>query len=302
MAALLGSSVRAPLTGILLAFELTNDYGMVLPLMLATGVATFVADRVDADSIYTLPLRRRGIVYAEPEDVDILQTVRVGEVMTTDAWVPADLPVADLKARLTDSRSHGFPVAEPRGDGLRLIGLVTVSDVARSDADPQLTTAGQVCTPRPVTVTPQDPVFRAMRRMASLDIGRLPVVAAEDHSELVGLVRRADVVKAYQRALTRSLGVQQRRASSRLRNLSGTQFVELVVDARAAAAGARVRDVSWPPRTILTSVRRASEIIMPDGDTVLRAGDEVVLLTADRATTDLRRLLTGSGAEPQSGG
>jgi CIC family chloride channel protein len=66
MAALLGSSVRAPLTGILLAFELTNDYGMVLPLMLATGVATFVADRVDADSIYTLPLRRRGIVYAEP--------------------------------------------------------------------------------------------------------------------------------------------------------------------------------------------------------------------------------------------
>lgn len=306
MAAVLGSSVRAPLTGILLAFELTNDYQMVLPLMLATGLATFVADRLEGESLYTLPLARRGIVYAEPEDVDVLQTVRVGEVMTTDPdTVPADLPLEDLRTAFRRSRHHGFPVVDRRG---RLVGVVTVTDLVRAAGDVTgdlsgggdpghpgdgALTAGDICTHRVLTVTPEDAVFRAVRRMASLDVGRLPVVAADDHGQLVGLVRRSDVVKAYQRAVTRSLGAQQRQASSRLRELSGTQFVELVVDGDAPAANSAVRAVPWPARTILTSIRRDGEVILPDGDTLLLPGDEVVALTATDEAERLRALIGG---------
>ncbi|MGI8574667.1 MAG: chloride channel protein, partial [Egibacteraceae bacterium] len=60
MAALFAAAARAPLTAILIVFELTNDYQLVLPLMLAAGIATFVADRVEPDSVYTHPLRQQG--------------------------------------------------------------------------------------------------------------------------------------------------------------------------------------------------------------------------------------------------
>jgi Trk K+ transport system NAD-binding subunit len=122
--------------------------------------------------------------------------------------------------------------------------------------------------------------------MASIDVGRLPVVASEDHGQLVGLVRRSDVVKAYQRALTQSVAAQQRKQIRQLRDLAGTQVVEFRVATDALAAGRRVRDVAWPRRTILTGVRRGGEVIMPNGDTVLQAEDEVTVLT-DREQVDV---------------
>lgn len=291
MAAVFSAAAHAPLTSILIAFELTGDYGLVLPLMLTCGVATFLAERVQPESLYTLQLRRRGIVYAEPTDIDVMQTVRVGEIMVTDpATVTPDTPLDDVADLLERTRSHGVPVV--RGD--RLVGVVAISDLARAP-DRHGAVVSDVCTRRVLTVTPDDPAFRALRRMASADVGRLPVVAAHDHSHLVGLVRRADLVQAYQRALTRSLGAQQRRATSRLRDLADASFAELVVDGDAEAAGRAVRDVGWPPRTILVGVHREGELLMPNGDTVLQAGDEVTVLTAGDGSEQVRHLLVGKG-------
>ncbi|MGH3666354.1 MAG: CBS domain-containing protein [Egibacteraceae bacterium] len=273
---------------------LTGDSGLVLPLMLSVGLATFVADRIQPESLYTFGLRKRGIVYAEPEDIDVMQTVSVGEIMSPPEHVPADLPLHTLVEQFRQSRHHGYPVLE----GDRLVGVVTLSDLGRPDPDaldPALT-AGQLCTRPPVTVTPRDPMFRAVRRMATLDVGRLPVVASDDHSRLVG-IRRADVVQAYRRALSRSLGVQQQGTSSRLKDLWGTQPAELVVDAGAPVAGQHIRDVTWPSRTLLTSIRRDGQMLTPVGDTQLLAGDEVVVLTAREATQDLRALLAAPDDE-----
>jgi chloride channel protein, CIC family len=183
--------------------------------------------------------------------------------------------------------------------------VVTLADLSSPDAgalDSDAPTVGDICTRRVVTVTPDDPMFRALRRMAALDVGRIPVVSAEDHGRLVGLVRRSDIVTAYQRAVTRSLGAQQRRASSRLRDLAGTQFVELVVDARAPAADKQVREVDWPERTVLTSINRAGDVVMPNGDTTLQAADVVTVLTDADATEAVRRLLSAGPDAPAGDG
>jgi CIC family chloride channel protein len=303
MAAVLGASSRAPLTGVLIAFELTGSYGLVLPLMLATGIATLVSDRLDSRSIYTLPLHERGIPYGEPEDVDVLQTVRVGEVMTRNPRrLDVDAPLAELEQALDETGQHGFPVVRQGGDGERLVGVVSLSDLEQASAgerpagaDPDRLTVGDICSRTPVTVTPADPVFRAVRRMASLDVGRLPVVSEEDHGRLVGWLRRADIVRAYQRALHRSLGVQERQAGSRLRQLSGTQFVEATVMRDAPACGRTVREIEWPPRTLLTSIRRAGELVTPNGSTLLEAEDDVLALVDSDHVQELRNLLTGKG-------
>lgn len=300
MAAVFAAAARAPLTAIVIAFELTSGYHLVLPLMLAAGLATFLADRLQSESVYTLPLRKRGIVYAESEDVDIMQVVRVGEIMTTNPdTLTAGLPVDEARERFRDTRHHGFPVVD---DG-RLVGVCTLADLARADAagdgDREVPlTVGDVCTRQPLTVTPIDPVYRAVRRMAAIDVGRLPVVSAEDHGRLVGLVRRADLVKAYQQAVSRSLAAQQRKQVEQLRNLAGTQFVEWRITADAPAAGRQVREMSWPSRTVLTSIRRNGEVVMPNGDTRLQAGDEVTVLADLEHVDDVEALLTGGTGDP----
>ncbi len=302
MAAAFGAAARAPLTAIVIIFEVTGDYELVLPLMLATGLATFLADRFSSESVYTKPLRNKGIVYAEPDDVDIMQTVRVEEVMTRRAdTVAADLPLDDLRERFRRSGHHGFPVVR---EGDRLVGVVTLADVERFDASasasahpPRRVTVEDVCTRDVVTVVPTDPVFRGLRRMAALDVGRIPVVAAEDHGRLVGLLRRSDLVQAYQHAVARTVRDQHRDSRSHLRDMVGVRFVEIPVEPGSAVDGTLVREISWPPSTVLTSVRRRGDVIVPRGDTVLEGGDEIVAITGQASLDDLRALLRESKAE-----
>ncbi len=309
-AAVVAAASRAPLTGVILVFELTGSYDMVVPLMLATSVATVLADRVHPSTLYTEPLERRGISYRATEDIDVLQVVDVREVMTADpAAVPADMTVPELREWFRRTRHHGAPVVTLADDGgLRLVGIVTLSDVAALE-DPGETgdlasmeartrglTAADICTTSPLTVVPEDPVYRAVQRMAALDVGRLPVVDPDDPERLVGLVRRGDVLTAYQRAMSRSLASQRHEAARRLRDLGGAQFIESVVVEEAPAAGRRIADVDWPEGTVLTSVQRGGDLIVPSGETVLRAGDEVVALSRHATAPALKRLLTGEEA------
>lgn len=289
MAAVFSAAARAPLTAIVIPFELTGDYGLVLPLMLAAGVAALVADRIQPESIHTMPLRHEGIIASEPEEIDLLQTVTVDAVMTTDPLtVTSDTSMHTLRATLRDA-GHAVPVV----DDDQLTGVVAPADLPaeNTDADEYLT-AGDLCTRDPVTVAPTAPVYRAMRRMASLDVGMVPVVAQNQPRRLAGVVRRADLVDAYRQAANRSLGTQQRREASQLRDLGGARFLELAVHADAPAAEHAVREITWPHRAVLTGVHRDGELLLPDGDTVLEAGDQLVVLTDKDNTEELRRLIT----------
>lgn len=303
MAAVFSAGARAPLTAILIVFELTGDYELVLPLMLAAGVATLVADRIQPESIYTMPLRHEGIIASDPEEIDLLQTVTVESVMTTDPLtVPPDMALPELRATVGEI-GHAVPVLH---EG-RLLGVVAPADfpsqteqtgVAEAGSPTELEhqlTAADVCTRHPVTVGPTDPVYRAMRRMASLDIGMVPVVDPRDPERLAGVVRREDLVEAYRQAANRSLGVQQRREASQLRDLGGARFLELAVHAGAPVADRAVRDIPWPDRAVLTGVHRDGELVLPDGNTVVEAGDRLVVLTDRANAEELRRLTRPEG-------
>lgn len=289
MAAVFAAIVRTPLTAIILVFELTGDYDLVLPLMLAVGIASFGADRLEWRSIYVEGLRRRGVTLDRPEDVDVLQLVAVREVMTrVDApniAFRADLPIATVRERFLSDSLHGAVLVDADGG---LVGVLARSDLERPDADRPRATAGDVATRRPATAVPDEPVFRAVQRMANLDIGRLPVVEPTT-GRVVGVFRRADVVRAYDRGIERTVADRLARDAGRLRDVTGLEAVRLVVAAGSTVDGAEVRTVRWPERTILTGVQRGSAAIVPAGATVLLADDVVVALTGD--ADGLRELL-----------
>lgn len=290
MAAVFAAAARTPLTAILIVFELTGDYGLVLPLMFAAGLATFVADRMSSDGIYIDPLRRQGVVVSEPEEIDVMQSVTVEEVMTVNPpTVPFDLSVDELRDRFETTGHHGFAVVTPNG---RLLGVVTLSDLP-AEQDSIARTVADICTRKPLTVAPSTPVFRALHRMATADVGRLPVI--DDHATppLVGMLRRNDIINAYRTAVNRGVGLQHRRDRSTIRDLTGVHFLEMSVATGSVASGTALKDLSLPQGATLTSVRRGGHVIVPRGETVLQAGDEVVALTDIEHRDTLRALFAG---------
>lgn len=272
MAAMFAVVGRAPLTAILMVFEVTGarDYQLILPLMLTATLGTFLAERFHADSIYSMMLRHMGIKVRKTGEVDLLDTVQVGSVMATSPAVCSTTDiVSEVEQKLHKTRSHGLPVLE----GGRLVGVVTLSDIARADSGEAI--VADTMTHRPVTVVPSTPVSMALERMAVLGVGRLPVVEEDDPSHLVGVFRRDDAVRAYHEALTANTDAELHRARLAQRTDPGAGYYEFRIPPGSMADGRAIREVAWPEGSTLVSIRRDREVEVPSGDTVLKHGDVV---------------------------
>ena len=137
MAATFAAVARAPLTAIIMVFEITGNYALVLPLMLAASTASFLADRIHPDSVYTMPLTKAGVHLVQNEDVDLLDTVTVKEVMTVlDDTLHPSMTISEAARFLDESRHHGMPVVEEDGS---LAGVLTLIDVALAEGNPDET-------------------------------------------------------------------------------------------------------------------------------------------------------------------
>ncbi len=298
MAATFAAVARAPLTSILIVFEITGDYGLVLPLMLATSLATVLAERIHPESAYTMPLKRRGIHLLRREDIDLLDTVEVGEVMTSPGTVlPPSMTTAQAQEILDSQRHHGLPVVD---DG-KLLGVVTITDVVRSGGPSAETILSEIMTLNPITVFPSMPVSVAVARMAALDIGRLPVVADDDPEIYLGMFRRESVVQAYHHALGSATDRSMYRERIKQRTDVDASFYELPIPERSAAAGHRVLELSWPEEATLVSIRRGNRVIIPHGSTVLAEGDTITAFGSGESRIDLAYTLEPLPPQPEWG-
>ncbi len=285
MSAVFASVARAPLTAILIVFEITQDYGLVLPLMLATTLATLLTDLLGRESVYTMALGRMGIRKVQRGDVDVLDTVTVGTVMSpVVAAIPRSATLREVQVTLDGSRHHGLPVVD---DG-RLLGIVTVTDVLRAGGPSDEVSAGDAMTPDPVCVTPDSPASLALERMAALGVGRLPVVAVDDAKRLVGMFRREDAVTAYHHALGSHVDTELHRHRLRARVGPGASFFTFTVPPGSVADGRTVGEVAWPDGCTLVSIRRGRQVIVPEGDTRLAAGDTVTAFGTPAAENRLQ--------------
>ncbi|NNL97903.1 MAG: CBS domain-containing protein [Acidimicrobiia bacterium] len=296
MAAMFAAVARAPLTAILIVFELTGDYGLVLPLMLATSLATIIADRLHRESVYTIPLVRDGIRLLRSSDVDLLDTVEVRDVMAVwNEVLYPEMTTREAVAQLDVHRHHGLPVSDHED---RLVGILTLSDIGRTGGASDELTVGEVMTVRPITVTPETPVSLALERMASLGVGRLPVVAEEDPHRLVGMFRRETAVKAYHFALQEVTETVLRQKRQQLWARPGADFFEFHIPAASVADGVLLREVGWPSGCTLVSIRRGRSVLIPEGNTELQAEDVVTAFGAPSARSQiLERLRRSSEAD-----
>lgn len=289
MAAVLAGAVHAPLTAILLLFEMTNDYRIILPLMFAVVVSLIVSQRLQHDSVYEHGLARKGIRLQRGRDVELLDTITVAEVMQTETQALNEAQPLTVAADIfAQTRHHGLPVIDAHGE---LCGILTVQDIERIESDGETAvTIGQACTRELLTAFPDETIGTALRRMSARDVGRLPVVARDNRRQLLGVLRRTDLVRAYDIALTRRTTLRHTAQQVRLGLFSGAQTIEARIEAGAPCANQRVSEVSWPRECVLASVRRGRQTLIPHGDTVLRAGDVLVAVVEGEAREQVHRL------------
>ncbi len=288
MAAVLAGAVHAPLTAILLLFEMTNDYRIILPLMLAVVVSLFISQHLQRESVYTLGLMRKGIRLERGRDVDVLQAITVGEVMRTDhPTLHEQDSLSTASDLLLKTRHHGLPVL----DGLdRLVGILTVEDIDTARHQDRLdATVGDICTRNLIIAYPDETIGEVLRRTSTRDVGRLPVVSRDDPYKLLGLLRRSDVIRAYNLALTRRAALRHRAHQVRLGAVSGedVSVTELLVESDAPCSGKRVSEIPWPEECVVASLRRGRKFLIPRGDTVIQPGDVLVTVAEGRARDDL---------------
>jgi CIC family chloride channel protein len=196
MGAVFAGTARAPLTAILILFEMTRDYSLILPLMFSCVLSNVMSNALYRESIFTEGLRRKGFKIRKGREVDIMGSMFVKDAMVKHVQtVSEDKNVGTLISLMQASRHAGFPVLDSKG---KLSGIVTLSDlrskVKYGEVDKKI---GDIATRNVEVAYPDETLEAILKRLGSKQIGRIPVVDREDRTKLLGLITRSDVVNSY---------------------------------------------------------------------------------------------------------
>jgi len=295
MAAVFAAAAHAPITAILMIFEMTDNYHVIVPLMTATVIGTVVAQRLSPESIYTLKFRRRGISLGVVQDVNPMEAITVEEAMREEFdFVAPEMPLSTLMAKLATGHETGYPVVDH--DGL-LVGMITMQDVelALIDKDPQALTVGDVCTKNVVVCRPDQTLSTALAQFGASSFAILPVVDPHEPNRIIGEMRRADIIEAYTQAHMRR--AEMLRKADQLGELTArtrTVLCETTLSTGSLLAGRRVREAGFPKHCVLTTIQRGNKTIVPTGDTRLEPGDALMALSTEEHAKTVRQWLKQS--------
>jgi CIC family chloride channel protein len=202
MAAMVASVTHAPLTGILIVYELTRQYEVVLPLMLAAVVATVVARWLCPDSIYSAKLRAAGIRFGGGGEMSALCRLTVQDLLLNEAvTIPSASPATDLVDLAESTGAADFVAVDSHG---HYLGMVTSQDLKAAlvfrEALPLLQVSELIRSDLGI-ITPDDTLDTVLEKFAANDVDALPVLVDGDLGRISGLVTRRRLMKRYQSAL-----------------------------------------------------------------------------------------------------
>jgi CIC family chloride channel protein len=248
MGAVVAAATHAPITAIIMIFELTQSISIIPPLMAACVVSTLVPTYLQRESIYTMKLRRRGIDLREEEPRDILRSLRVQEIIDRDPETIRDSAnFREVAERILASEHTEFFVLNDRGE---LCGTIFLRELTRllveQEALMPIVVAGDLAESEQPTVTEQTDLGVVIRLFSHGSHEEIAVVDAESPRRIVGSVHKKDVIHAYnQEVLRRDLAGS---VSSNVLVASKGQQVDL-------GGGYVLQEILPPPRFFGRSIR-----------------------------------------------
>ncbi|QBD83681.1 chloride channel protein [Ktedonosporobacter rubrisoli] len=208
MAAVMGGTMRVPLTAIVFALELTHDINAALPLLVAVSISYFITVLIMRRSILTEKVSRRGYHLSSEYEVDPLEVLFVREVMRTNIVVLSEhISLKELAQSLNveaPPKSQGQSLYPILDDQQKLSGVVTrreLQSLLREHRDSSADYRLNDLLRKPEVAYPDETLRAVVYRMAELGINRFPVVERDDPQNLLGIISLTDLLKARLRHL-----------------------------------------------------------------------------------------------------
>lgn len=202
MASVVAATTHGPMAAIVIVFEMTRSYQVILPVMFSTTVALAVAQLLCRDSIYTLKLRRRGVHFETRANTALLRRLTVQMVMQPRCTlVYDDTPLQEVMQKAVDMELADFIVVN---HAQKYYGLLVARDLRTALLQPEsvpLLVAGELARTNIPTVLPDETLDTILDKFARLDVNSLPVQSSHDEHTFVGMITRTALMRRYQQEL-----------------------------------------------------------------------------------------------------
>ncbi len=204
MGALVAGTTHAPITAILIIFEMTGNYKIILPMMITCILSTLVAISLKNGSMYTVKLLRRGVDISGGLEQNILRALKVRQIMKEDvATVPEGMALINL---INTFKVKDIAYLHVVNENHELTGIISFRDIRPLLGEEEaryLIIAKDVAATDLATVSPEDNIQHALHIMSKRGISQLPVVAGDNGKKVIATLREKDVITAYDNAIIR---------------------------------------------------------------------------------------------------
>jgi CIC family chloride channel protein len=210
MGAVLGAAVQAPMAAIMMGFELTNSYTVILPLMTACVLATMVHRRLMSHSIYTQSLVDQGIDISAAREMGVLTTLTVRDVMNREVpKIPSNMPYSEVVMLCLKGQGNYLYTIDEEDN---LEGVISFQDIKEFVYDDQLNGlvfARDMANRDVVYVTPDETLASSLNKFSYIDMEELPVVASDDgFRRLLGIITRSELMKIYRKEMLKRVMIE----------------------------------------------------------------------------------------------
>jgi CIC family chloride channel protein len=196
--------VRVPMTSVIMIFEVTRDYSIIVPLMISNLISFFISRQLQPEPIYEALSRQDGIHLPGGAARAHRSSMRVSQAMRTDVPpIEREATIAETLARIHSLGIDAWPVAE----GRRLLGMITASQLeSAADDGARFRTVSEIMTPPPEGhldaesfphIHPDHSLDVALERMGAAHVNALPVVGRANVREILGVITLPDILRAY---------------------------------------------------------------------------------------------------------
>jgi len=221
MGAVVAAATHAPITAIVIIFELTGDYKIILPLMLSSIIASFMAVGIHKESIYTMKLKRRGILLKEGREVNILRSLKAKDFISHDYVKFLNTErVGNIIDQALGGVHHAFQIVDAENNYLGCFSLNQLKKVVlQKELLDSLIIAEDLAVPG-IYLRYEDNLEQAMEIFGREDVAEIPLLREKKFS---GVVKRKDVIEAYNNEIAK-----REAASGLIQKIKFTHLTKIV--------------------------------------------------------------------------
>ena len=202
MGAFLAAVTHAPMTAIFLLFELTSSYHVIIPIMFASVFGVMVAKNLCDDSFDSMELSRKGILLHSGKEESILAKIMVESVMvTTFETIQESMTFAEFMKIFPKSKTQYYPVIDKNNHMTGVVSLQDIREIILEEGLEHLVVMKELAETQLIKLLPHDNLNEAIQKFGIKDIEAIPVVDPADQQSVLGILKRKDVMDAYNRAI-----------------------------------------------------------------------------------------------------